>query len=159
MKKYVLFLFVSVLALASHGQSKITKESIIGNWGISSMEVKGMLYYDVSKDSIAISDSLKKVVAQTGMDVKNLEPLMKQQFAAFVTMSFSFDASGKGTFRMGLEAPQESKYTVDEAKSTITTIDKDGQSETMQAALVNGMLKLKMPDAQQEVWVALKKSK
>jgi hypothetical protein len=160
MKKCLLFLIVSMFAFAAGAQSKITKETVVGNWKVAALEVKDLLFFSVEKDSIALADTLKKTIISKGMDPKNVETMMKQQFGMFVSMQFSFDADGKAKFVMGLEQTVESSYTVDAETSTIKTVDGDGQSESMKAEMVNGMLRLLMPDPSgQEVWVVLKKTK
>lgn len=160
MKKLILLFLVSILTLASGAQSKITKDSIIGTWSVAAIEVKDLIYFSVEKDSIALADTLKKAMAAKGLDPKNVEAMMKQQFAMFISMRFSFDADNKAVFNVGLESV-ESGYTVD-AERSIINMDDDGSgaAEAMKAEMVKGMLRLMVQDPSgQEIWLVLKKNK
>jgi hypothetical protein len=157
MKKIFLLLFaVAVSSVSLHAQSKITKEKILGKWGIAALEVKGLMYYSVDKDSIILSDSIKTVIKNTGKDPKGLEAVMKQQFASFLAMKFIFDADDTAEISFGLEA-QKSKYRVDEEHSTIVTYN-ESEEEAMNVELAGDMLKIKIPSPEGEFWVFLKKS-
>jgi hypothetical protein len=161
MKKYCLFLFMLLFAFSSHAQSKITKLAILGKWAVSSVELKGIVYYSVEKDSIALADSISREAAEKGVDLETMKPMAKLQFAGIASMRIIFNADGTTETSLSEEAPGiGATYTIDEEKSMLIISNKDGSTKTTKAEmLADGALKMQIPDMASEGWIVLKKSK
>jgi|GEM_PF-3506761 len=161
MKKYCLLLLMLLFGITSHAQSKITKLGILGKWAVSSVELKGVMYYSVEKDSIALADSITRDAAEKGVDLESMKPMAKLQFAGIATMRITFNADGTTETSLNEDAPGiGATYTIDEEKSMLIISNKDGSTKTAKAEmLADGALKMQIPDLASEAWIVLKKSK
>ncbi|MES2002949.1 MAG: hypothetical protein V4450_00405 [Bacteroidota bacterium] len=158
MKKIILLGFSFVLLLQIHAQTKVTKANVVGKWNISAVEMTGLFYYSIEKDSLAIGDMMKSQI-QDPSQLATITSTMKMQMAMFSTMAFIFNADGTAKLGVGTGQEQDVTYTVDETESTITTVDKDKKEDTLKAEMVNENLRLVLKQPQGEIIMIVKKVK
>ena len=155
-----IFLLASGLFVFSliQAQTKITKTNIIGKWSIQAVDMPGMIYYDLQKDSLAIGEGLK---AQIGEDkqLAAMTSMMKPQMSVFTKMGFQFNTDGTAVLDSGMEAAQSVTYTVDEENSTISTNDKGADANTMKADIKGDNLRITLKQPQGEILLIMKKVK
>lgn len=158
--KQIMGVVVSLcFAVLLNAQTKVTKANVVGKWTIAAMEMPGIFSYSVETDSLFIGEAIKAQVP----DPKQLE-LVKGQFRTQMGMMskmlFQFNADGTALLVDGMREPQPATYSVDEEKSTITTIEKEGKNEkeTLNAEFVDGKLKLKLNSPNGEVVLMMKKA-
>ncbi len=157
--KQIILLASCLFALSAiKAQSKITKSSILGKWNISAVEMPGMLYYNLEKDSLALGDAIKAQIGADESQVKAMLAMMKPQMATFTKMGFQFNTDGTALMQSGPEGTQSVTYTVDEKNSIIETSEK-GQTQTFKADIMNGQLRLNIKQPQGEIMVIMKKGK
>ena len=156
MKRIVFVLLCLFLLVYAEAQSKISKAELVGKWTISSVEMQGMFSYDLEKDTIILGDMLKATVKTEELSM--VMAAMKPQLAMLTKMGFIFNADGSAELGTGTEMKQSGTYKVNEAESTITTIDKDGKEDVFTAELVKERLTMNINSPQGPVKMVFKKS-
>lgn len=162
MKKTFLSFIVSFIVLATQAQTKVTKESIIGKWNAAILKVEGMIYFDIEKDSLALSPTILEQLSAAGADSASATDMMKAQFGAFKELSFEFKADGN--YNIGSSSSDKSAevgtYTFDEATTTLTMTDNEkGNSQKSPVVFKDGKLVLNMGEGEQKATLELKKAK
>jgi hypothetical protein len=160
--KKILVLGLSLFVLCSlQAQNKITKAGLIGKWQLSSMEMSGMFYYSIDKDSLSLGDMIKAQVKDDAAQISAMTTMMKSQMAMLSKMSFEFNADGTALINPGMGDSKAANYTVDEVNSTITTIEKSGdKKETIKAdALPDNQIRFAMKAPEGDIVMVLKKAK
>lgn len=162
MKKIFLSFIVAFIVLVTQAQTKVTKESIIGKWSASIMNVEGKIYYDIEKDSLALSSSTLEELSAAGVDSATATDMMKAQFGAFKELSFEFKADGN--YSIGSSSSDKSvemgSYSLDEITSTLTMENKEkGDSQKSPVSFNEGRLVLNMGEGQQKAILEFKKAK
>ncbi|MBV9987393.1 MAG: hypothetical protein JO301_06920 [Chitinophagaceae bacterium] len=159
MKKIFVLVFSLFTFVLAQAQTKVTKAGVVGKWTISTIEMPGIFGYNTETDSMFIGETIKSQI----QDPKQME-LVKSQFrtqmGVMAKMVFQFNADGSALLINGVTEPAPATYTVDEEKSTITTLEKgeNKEKETINAEFVNGKMKLKLNSANGEIVLLLKKS-
>lgn len=159
MKKMMGVVVLLCFAVLLNAQTKVTKTNVVGKWTIAAMEMPGIFSYNLDTDSLFIGEAIKAQVP----DPKQLE-LVKGQFRTQMSMMskmvFQFNADGTALLVDGMREPQPATYDVDEEKSTITTVEKEGKNEkeTLNAEFVDGKLKLRLNSPNGEVVLLMKKA-
>ena len=157
--KKIIFLAFSLVVLAQvHAQTKVTKENVQGKWTPVSLNMPGLVYYNIEKDSLVLGEMMKAQVPDKSQ-LDGVATMMKSQFAMFAKMYFKFNADGTAEMNSGAGEAEPATYTVDEANSTITTVNKEKKTEVIKAEIVNGNLMMTMKQPQTEITMALKKAK
>ena len=141
MKKIGLTAFLFLVTFSLFGQTKITKEGVVGQWVISAVEMTGMFYYSVENDSLVFCEMIKARVADTNQ-LKAVTWMIKPQLTVFTKMAFIFNADGTAELGNGIDQAQEASYTVDEETSAITTTHKDKKEDTMKAEMLMEKLRI-----------------
>lgn len=160
--KKILVLGLALFVLVSlQAQTKITKSGLVGKWQLSSMEMSGMFYYSIDKDSLALGEMIKAQVKDDAQQISAMTTMMKSQMAMLSKMSFEFNADGSAVLNGGMGEPKPATYTVDEANSTITTTEKgEGKNDTIKAeVLPDNKMRFVMSQPQGEIFMVLKKAK
>lgn len=158
MKKYILFGAALLGTLLLHAQTKITKAGVVGKWGISAVEMPGIVTYDLDQDSLMFGEMIKSQLGDP-QQVAMLKNTIKPQLAMFTKMSFTFNADGTAELGGGTPQAVMGTYTVDEETSVITTSDQDKAMENIKADFKDGKLRLTLKQAQGDVMVVLKRIK
>jgi hypothetical protein len=151
----VLFLF-TILSLSA--QTKITKDGVVGRWGISAVEMTGMFYYSLDKDSLSIGEVLKSQV-KDAEQLASVTAAIRPELASISKMTFLFNADGTAVLGAGTSVTQSANYRIDEINSTIITTDKDLQEETNKAGMLLDKLQITLKQTQGDVLMTLKKVK
>lgn len=162
MKKKFLSFIVSFIVLATQAQTKVTKESIIGKWNAAILKVEGMIYFDIEKDSLALSPTILEQLSAAGADSASATDMMKAQFGAFKELSFEFKADGN--YSIGSSSSDEKvemgSYSLDEATSTLTMENKEkGETQKSPVSFNNGKLVLNMGEGEQKAVLEFRKAK
>jgi len=157
MKKLLLlmagFAFISQLS----AQSKVTKNDLVGKWKICAVEMQGMMYYDVEKDSLSIGETMKAQIPDASQ-LPGITTMIKSQMGMFKNCEFVFNGDGTGTMPGGISGEKEDiKYTIDEAASTITTTDKSNKDETIKVEMVDKKIRFTVKQPQGEIILLMKK--
>jgi len=147
------FIFFSVIA-----QTRLSKTNVVGKWTISAVEMPGMFYYSIEKDSVSLGDMMKAQV-QDQQQLASITSMMKSQMAMFSKISFLFNADGTAELGAGTEQAQTATYTVNEENSTITTIDKDKKEDTIKVDLIDDKIRFTLKQPQGEIMMIMKKAK
>jgi len=158
MKKVILFSTCIFFLLQVSAQTKITKSSVVGKWNIYSIEMPGIVYYNVDKDSLEMGETMKAQIKdeQQTATVKNM---FKQQMAIFIKTVFVFNADGTAELQNGMEPPEKDTYSVDEDNSTIVTTGENKQKEARKAEMLGDKLSIRSTQPQGEIIMVLKKMK
>jgi len=158
MKKIIIpaLLFFTVLSL--NAQTKITKSSVVGKWNIYSIEMPGIVYYNVDKDSLVIGETMKAQIKDE-QQTASVKTLFKQQMEIFIKTVFLFNADGTAELQNGMEPPEKDTYSVDEENSTIITTGEDKKKEAKKAAMLGDKLQISSKQSQGEIIMVLKKVK
>lgn len=85
------------------------------------VDMPGMLYDHLEKDSLAAGESLKLQMPDQGQPGA-ITAMIKPPMAVFSKAGFRFNADGRMKLNSGMEGPQTGTYTVDEEKSEITKV-------------------------------------
>ncbi len=149
MKKISLLLATLFFLLsAAFSQTKITKAGIIGKWELSVIETKGMMYYDIDKDSIRIAEQFDSTIKDPKQKAIAISQFKTQMALLYKSMSFTFNENGTCNFFLQQEEDMDNEpevtYKVDEVNSTITILQKDKKTETIKAEMLGSKLKLIM---------------
>jgi hypothetical protein len=158
MKKVIFVTSCLFGLLQLNAQTKITKANVIGKWTIMAVDMPGMIYYNLEKDSLALGEMLKSQLpdpSQTGA----ITAMIKPQMAAFSKVGFQFNVDGTVELNSGIEGPQTGTYTVDEDKSEITTTEKDTKQNTFKADILKDNLRVSVKTPQGDMMMILKKAK
>jgi hypothetical protein len=158
MKKIILFGFSLLVFAQINAQTKITKTNVIGKWTIQAVDMPGMIYYNLEKDSLAIGETLKSQMTDPNQ-LTAVTGMIKPQLAVFSKVGFQFNADGTVELNSGMEGPQSGTYTVDEEKSEITTTEKDAKQNTFKADLLKDNLRVSVKTPQGDMMMILKKAK
>ncbi len=157
--KKIFFFGLCLLGLTQlNAQTKITKTNVIGKWTILAVDMPGMIYYNLEKDSLAVGEMLKSQMPDPSQ-MSVITAMIKPQMAVFSKVGFQFNADGTVEMNSGVEGPQTGNYTVDEEKSEITTIEKDAKQNSFKADLLNDHLRVSVKTPQGEMMMILKKTK
>lgn len=149
MKKVILPLLLCIAVFAVQAQTKVTKASVAAKWEIAALNIDGFLYYDVAKDSIALSSEILAQLSAAGQDSAGAADMMKGQFAAMKEVVFEFSADGTYSISGSPDGKgtEIGTYEVDEAKNTITMKGKkatDGESKVATVSFKNDRMLLDM---------------
>jgi hypothetical protein len=156
MKRIITGLLCLFFAIQALSQQKISKSELVGKWTITSVEMQGIFSYDLEKDTIILGDMLKATVKPE--ELSTVMSAMKPQLAVLTKMGFIFNADGSAELGTGTEMKQSGTYKVNEAESTITTIDKDGKEDVFSAELVKAKLTMNINSPQGPVKMVFKKA-
>jgi hypothetical protein len=156
MKKLFIVIAAALFITGVQAQEKISKSALVGKWTITSVEMQGMFSYDLEKDTIILGDMLKAQVSADQLSM--VLAAMKPQLAVLTKMGFVFNADGSAELGTGTDMKQSGTYKVNEAESTITTIDKDGKEDVFKAEMVKEKLKMNINSPQGAVQMMFKKS-
>lgn len=148
MKKIILSVCMVATIFAAQAQTKVTKAAITGKWNLAVMNMEGMIYYDVEKDSLALGKKMIEQLASMGQDSAAAVEMMKGQLEAVKEMSFEFNEDG--SYSMEGANPgggvEIGTYGVDDATETLsTTAKKSGEKQEIKASFKDGKLILNMP--------------
>jgi hypothetical protein len=151
MKKLILAVCLVITIFAAQAQTKVTKAAITGKWAIAVMNMDGMIYYDIEKDSLALGKKMIEQLASMGQDSSAAVDMMKGQLESVKEVSFEFNENC--TYSMEGSTPgggvETGSYTVDEATETIiATSKKSGEKQEMKASFKDGKLIINMPGGQ-----------
>ena len=148
MKKIILPLLLCIAVFAVQAQTKVTKASLAAKREMAALNIDGFLYYDVAKDSIALSSEVLAQLSAAGQDSAGAVDMMKGQFAAMKEVVFEFNADGTYSISGSPDGKgtEMGTYEVDEAKSTITMKGKKdgGESKVATVSFKNNRLLLDM---------------
>lgn len=158
MKKIILFSLCILGLTQLNAQTKITKANVIGKWTILAVDMPGMIYYNIEKDSLAVGEMMKSQMPDPGQ-ISAITAMIKPQMAIFSKVGFQFNADGTVEMNSGVEGPQTGTYTVDEEKSEIVTTQKDAKQDTFKADLLNDNLRVSVKTPQGDLMMIMKKSK
>lgn len=159
MKKWIIPVLLFV-AVSLNAQTKITKNGITGKWALLAVEMPGMVYYHIDKDSVALGELVKKMTPADQLAATTA--LLKQQLAAYTKMYFTYNPDGTAqlqTSDKNVAGASSTKFTVDEVNSTITTIENGQPGLTVKAEMLNGNLVLSSPQPQGQIIMTLKRLK
>ncbi len=158
MKKILIPALLLFIVASISAQTKITKSSVGGKWSIYSIEMPGIVYYNVDKDSLEMGEAMKAQIKdeQQTATVKNM---FKQQMAVFIKTIFLFNADGTAELQNGAEPPEKDTYSVDEDNSTIITTGENKQKEARKAEMLGDKLSIRSTQPQGEIIMVLKKVK
>jgi hypothetical protein len=161
MKKLFVLAFSIFAVILTHAQAptKVTKAGVVGKWSISSMEMPGIFSYNIETDSMYIGEAIKGQIK----DPKQLDMVKTQfrtQMGMMTKMVFQFNADGTALLINGMTDPAPATYSVDEEKSTISTLEKgEGkEKETLDAQFVGPKLQLKLNSPNGQIVMLLKKA-
>ena len=160
MKNLIAIAIAILFFCETHAQTRITKDVIVGKWTIAAIDMKGIFYYEVEKDSVSISETLRSRSTDAAQ-IRQVEAMVRMQAAQFAKMSFQFNADNTAVLNGGAsEAVSNATYSVDEKKSTITTVETSGDNrkETLNADMLHDKLRIMLPNQQPEITLVLKKS-
>jgi len=158
MKKIILFSLCLLGLSQINAQTKITKTNVLGKWTILAVDMPGMLYYNLEKDSLALGETLKSQMPDPSQ-INAIMPMIKSQMTVFSKAGFLFNADGTVELNSGMEGPQAGTYTVDEEKSEITTTEKDQKQNIFKADILKENLRISVKTPQGEMMMILKKAK
>ncbi len=158
MKKSILFIFAFFVLAQIHAQTKITKTNIIGKWSVLAVDMPGMIYYNLEKDSLAIGETLKSQMPDPSQ-LSTVTSMIKPQMAVFAKIGFQFNTDGTVILESGNEGSQSGTFTVDEEKSEITTTEKDQKQTVFKADFIKENLRVNVKQPQGEMTLILKKAK
>ena len=157
--KKIIFFSLCLLGLTQlNAQTKITKTNVIGKWTILAVDMPGMIYYNIEKDSLAVGEMMKSQMPDPSQ-ISAITAMIKPQMAIFAKVGFQFNADGTVQMNSGVEGPQTGTYTVDEEKSEIVTTQKDAKQDTFKADLLNDNLRVSVKTPQGDLMMIMKKSK
>ncbi len=145
MKKIVLFLSFAIATLAVNAQTKVTKTSIAGKWALAAMNVDGMLYYDMEKDSLSLGQAILSQLAAAGQDSAGAVEMMKGQFESLKETAFTFSDDGSYSVEGLPQGAEKGTYTVDEATGTISMTGGKGTKKEIKATFKNNRLIFPIP--------------
>lgn len=142
MKKGTVVFCMLFLSFDLMAQTKITKDGIIGKWVVSSVEIKDLYSYDLIKDSIILSDTIKQRSLQVHITTDSLINMIKPNVKMYHEMFYQFNVGGTGEIYYGQGPASFYKitYTIDEEKSTFTIVDRYKKSETCKAEMIQDQL-------------------
>ncbi|SJZ32571.1 hypothetical protein [Sediminibacterium ginsengisoli] len=158
-QKCLLLLALAFTLVTVNAQTKVTKTNIVSNWVITAVDASPAFKYDVDKDSLSLGEAIKSQVKPEQESM--VLGMMKQQVGVFKKMAFKFNADGTAELNSGVPGTGATKatYTVDEANSTITTVEAEGDKvkETIKADFVNSNLRLVLEQPTGNIILLLKK--
>lgn len=158
MKKIILLALCFVVLSEVGAQTKVTKSNVVGKWTISAVEMTGLFYYSIDKDSLAIGEMMKSQIPDQSQ-LATITATMKSQMAMFASMGFVFNADGTAKMGAGSAQEEEATYTVDEQNSLITTIDKNKKEDVLKADFQEDKLRITIKQPQGEILMLLKRAK
>jgi hypothetical protein len=158
MKKIISSVLLLFIVISLSAQTKITKAGVVGKWGIVSVEMPGMVYYNVDKDSIAVGEVMKAQLKEPAQ-MQAFTTMLKQQLAPFFKTSFWFKDDGTAELVAGETSPEKATYKVDEVNSTIITYDSNKAEESQKAEMIGELLRITSKQPQGDVIMTLKKIK
>lgn len=159
MKNITLLALTLICCAQLSAQTPVTKKELIGKWKINSVEMPGMMYYEIAKDSIALGPTLKAQLPDTSQ-LPAILTMIKGQMGMFKDFMFVFKADGTGTMPAGPGMGNEPiSWLVDETASTIITTDKNKKTETLKAQVVNSDIRISVSQPQGEILLLMKKEK
>lgn len=148
MKKIILPFLLCIAVFAVQAQNKITKTSIVAKWELAALNIEGLLFYDVEKDSIALSGEIITQLAAAGQDSAGAAEMMKGQFGAMKEIVFEFNADGSYSISGSPDGKgtELGTYEVDETKGTLTMKGKKTgeEKQVITATFKNNRLLLDM---------------
>jgi len=145
MKKIVLSVAFAITMFAVNAQSKVSKTSVVGKWGLVAMNVEGMLFYDIEKDSLSLGKAIMDQLTTAGQDSAGAVDMMKGQFEPMKEMTFTFNADGSYVLEGNPQGDDKGTYTVDDATGAITTINSKGTKKEIKALFKNERLIFPIP--------------
>lgn len=158
MKKIILLGFSLVLFFQIQAQTKVTKANVVGKWNVSAVEMTGMFFYSIDKDSLAFGEMMKAQVKDE-QQLASITAMMKPQLSVFNNVAFIFREDGTAELGTGMEMAESATYKVDEANSTIITTDKNQKEDILKADFKEDKLRITVKQPQGEIIMVLKKSK
>lgn len=139
-------LLLSIVMLASIGvtqaQTKVSKNTVVGKWSLSAINMEGMFYYDIDKDSLALGETIMTQLTAAGQDSAGSVDMMKGQLGAIKEMGFEFNADGTYKANGTPQGPESGTFTVDEATETITMSNKKEDKSDFASSFKDGKLVL-----------------
>ena len=115
MKKILLSLVLMIAVFATNAQTKVSKTTIVGKWSLAALDVDGMMFYDIDKDSLALGSAIMTQLAAAGQDSAGAVDMMKGQLGAVKELGFEFLADGTFKANGGPQGSEGGTYAIDEA--------------------------------------------
>ena len=142
MKTPITFLCALLIAGTLFGQSKAKRSDIIGNWKMHSVDMgSGTIYYDFAKDSMFVSDSVKRI--WKGPEDSAMAMDMTSYFLkAMGEVEMQFKSDGVYIEKTARKS-KDGTFRFDEATSLLSTSSKD--FDEVKVSIRNGMLVLETP--------------
>ncbi len=146
MKKILFSLVLIVAVFATNAQTKVSKTTVVGKWSLAAMDVDGMLFYDIDKDSLSLGSAIMTQLAAAGQDSAGAVDMMKEQLGAVKDLGFEFLADGTYKANGGPQGSEGGTYAIDESTETITmTSKKSGEKKEIVASFKDGKLMFNIP--------------
>jgi len=146
MKKILLSLVLMIAVFATNAQTKVSKTTIVGKWSLAALDVDGMMFYDIDKDSLALGSAIMMQLAAAGQDSAGAVDMMKGQLGAVKELGFEFLADGTFKANGGPQGSEVGTYSIDEATETITmTNKKSGDKKEIVTSFKDGKLVFNIP--------------
>jgi hypothetical protein len=111
---------------------------------LSSVEFKNFLSYDLVKDSIIFSDTMKQKALEMHVSTDSMINVIRPGLKMYHEMFYQFNADGTGEiyFGQGPASDYMITYTIDEEASTITTTDRHKKNEPFKAEMIQDQLSM-----------------
>ena len=145
MKKIILSVAFAIAVFAVNAQTKVSKLSVVGKWSLAAMNVDGMFYYDIQKDSLSLGTAILGQLAAAGQDSAGAVEMMKGQLEPLKEMAFSFNTDGSYNVAGSPQGAEKGSYTIDEATETITLNNSKGTKKDIKSSFKNGRLVFNVP--------------
>jgi predicted HNH restriction endonuclease len=142
MKTPITFICALLLAGSLFGQTKVKRTDLIGNWKMQSVNMGGgAIYYDFTRDSIAVSDSVKRTW-KGPQDSAMAMDMTGYFLKAMGEVEMQFAADGKYIEKTARKS-KEGSFTFDEATSMLTTTSREVQEAKV--SMNNGSMAFEIP--------------
>lgn len=123
--KLSICILLSVVTVSTFAQSAITKPSIVGKWRVATINMEGLMFYNVDKDSLEfISQSFRDILLATTTS-SSLDSIKSNFKSAY----FKFETDGTFSTGDGMKANDfNGYYYVEETKNALLLNPLKGKS-------------------------------
>ena len=149
MKKIILWIPLFLAGMQTQAQAKLTKNNVLGNWALCTIDMPDVIFYDLENDTISISQKAINEAKQNPMfvSVDSVKTLAKQGLEPFKQFFLKINPDATLEIYFGVPGSySKSTYVVDEEHSTIIVTEKSQIKSNYTGEMIRDRLRLYFND-------------